>query len=30
VGVTAMGRSRIMAAVWMELECRVCLTAEAW
>ncbi len=30
VALTATGRSRIMAAVWMELECRVCLTAEAW
>ncbi len=30
VALTATGRSRIMAAVWLELERRVCLTAEAW
>ncbi len=30
VALTATRHSRIMAAVWLELKCRVCLTAEAW
>ena len=30
VALTATRHSRIMAAVWLELKCRVRLTAEAW